>query len=99
MCDALAKLAGDTSDVTTIDQRLFDLERKTYDHEIAILALEEVNEQQEIMAAFVSDLTRVPSIPIDSCLARVSKCSRNILVGLDTKMNDLFDSSSTLTCT
>ena len=82
MCEALAKQAGDTSDVLTIDQRLFELEQKTYDHEVASLALEEVNEQEEIIAAFVSDLTRVPSVPVDSCLARDSSstltCTRHI---------------------
>ena len=97
MCEALAKLTGNTSDVPTVYQRLFELERKTCDHEVTILALEEVNEQEEIIAASVSDLTCVPSIPVDSCLARVSKCARNTAVSLDMTVNDLFDSSSTLT--
>ena len=41
----------------TLDQRLSEpeLTRFTCDHEVSIVALEEVNEQEWIMATFVSD--------------------------------------------
>ena len=83
VCEALAKLTGDTSDVSTVDQLLFRAGAKTYDHELTILALDEVNEQEEIIAAFVSEL-----FPSNLVLHVFSECARDIVASLNATMND-----------